>query len=80
MNSNANLNEEYSHVLSFSLKANVDNYLAAGWELIDTVTTGDEATLIYRLGWHRSAGEPANFPPKIDEVLPPRPPEIDETK
>jgi len=70
--------KEYRHVLEFSLKTNADNYVEAGWELIDTRTVGE--IVIYRLGWRQSAGEPANFPPKIDEVLPPPPPEIDDTK
>ena len=69
--------QEYSHVLEFTLKTNVDNYIEAGWELIDTHPVGVEDMLIYRVGWRRSVGEPANFPPKIDEVLPPRPPDID---
>ena len=69
--------QECSHVLEFTLKTNVDNYIEAGWELIDTRPVGVEDMLIYRVGWRHSAGEPANFPPKIDEVLPPRPPDID---
>ena len=69
--------QEYSHVLEFTLKTNADNYIEAGWELIDTRPVGVEDMLIYRVGWRHSAGEPANFPPKIDEVLPPRPPDID---
>ena len=74
--------KEYSHVLEFSLKTNADNYIEAGWDLIDTrmAMLGDEETTIYRVGWPHSAGEPADFPPKIDEVLPPRPPDIDDTK
>ena len=59
----------YSKVIDFGLKANADNYIRAGWKLIETRTglIGDkEAILTYRVGWPRNAGEPI-YPPMIDE-------------
>ena len=58
----------YSQVIEFGLKANADNYIQAGWQLIETRTTliRDAAILVYRVGWLRSAGEPPS-PSVIDE-------------
>ena len=61
---------KHSKIIDLSLKENVDNYIKAGWELIETRTafTGDNtAILIYRIGWPKDAGDPIE-PPKIDEV------------
>ena len=60
----------HSRIIEFSLKANVDNYIAAGWELIETRTQfigTKQAILLYRIGWPKDAGDPIE-PPKIDEV------------
>jgi hypothetical protein len=62
--------EGYSKFINFSLEENTDNYIQAGWELIETRTIliGDDAAiLMYRLGWPRSAGNPIE-PPVIEEV------------
>jgi len=59
----------YRAVREFGLKANADNYIQAGWELIETRTSfiGDEAAILtYQVGWRHNAGEPV-YPPKIDE-------------
>jgi len=61
---------KHSKVLEFGSKANADNYIAAGWELIETRTEfvgTNQAILIYRIDWPKDAGEPIE-PPKIDEI------------
>jgi hypothetical protein len=60
----------YSKFIDFSLKENTDNYIQAGWELIEARTYligEDAAILIYQLGWPRNAGNPIE-PPVIEEV------------
>ena len=62
--------EGYSKFVDFSLEENVDNYIQAGWELIQarTILIGDDAAILaYRLGWPRNAGTPME-PPVIEEV------------
>jgi len=59
----------HSKIIDFSSKVNTDNYVRAGWELIETrseLIGNAEAVLIYRVGWPRNAGEPV-CPPVIDE-------------
>jgi hypothetical protein len=60
----------YSKFINFSLEENTDNYIQAGWELIEarTILIGDNAAiLMFRLGWPRNAGNPIE-PPVITEV------------
>jgi hypothetical protein len=60
----------YSKLIDFSLKENADNYIQAGWELIETRTylIGDDAAILaYRLGWPRNAGNPIE-PPVVEEI------------
>jgi hypothetical protein len=62
--------EGYSKFINFSLAENTENYIQAGWELIETRTIliGDDAAiLMYRLGWPRNAGDPIE-PPVIEEI------------
>lgn len=71
----------YREVIDFSLKANADNYIQAGWqpiiafqlepaEFTERIRT-KKMNRRYRVGWLRGAGEPPH-PPVIDEVPPPR--------
>lgn len=59
---------KYREVIDFSSKIDAENYIRAGWELIDTHTelvSGQAQNIrIYRVGWRRSAGEPVE-PPRI---------------
>ena len=51
----------HSEIIDFISKANADNYVQAGWELIETRTElvgEEEAVLVYRVGWPKGAGEP----------------------
>lgn len=60
----------YSKLIDFSLKENADNYMQAGWELIEarTYLIGDDAAIVgYRLGWPRNAGNPIE-PPVVEEI------------
>ena len=60
----------YSKLIDFSLKENADNYMQAGWVLIETRTylIGDDAAMLaYRLGWPRNAGNPIE-PPVVEEI------------
>ncbi|MGZ9164802.1 MAG: hypothetical protein ACXW4U_06465 [Anaerolineales bacterium] len=60
----------YSKFINFSLEENADNYIQAGWELIETRTIliGDDAAiLVYGLGWPRNAGNPVE-PQVIEEA------------
>lgn len=44
----------YSRVIEFGTKANADNYVAAGWELIETRAEPfilGRTIIIYRVGW-----------------------------
>ena len=70
----------YRALIDFPLKVNADNYILAGWQsmeiypdLADFIRRirVKEAIPLYRVGWIRSAGEPA-YPPVIDEGQPPR--------
>jgi hypothetical protein len=57
----------HSKVIDFHAKVNVDNYILAGWELIEIRTEGEGAAIfLYRLGWRKDEGEPIE-PPVIDE-------------
>jgi len=61
---------KYSEFIDFSLKENADNYIQAGWELIEACTflIGDDAAiLVYQLGWPRNAGNPIE-PLVIEEI------------
>ena len=66
---------KYREVIDFSSKIDAENYIRAGWELIDTHTepvSGRAQNIrIYRVGWRRNAGEPVE-PPKVDG-----PPDLD---
>jgi hypothetical protein len=60
----------YSKLIDFSLKENADNYIQAGWELIETRTylVGDDAAILaYHLGWPRNAGNPIE-PSIVEEI------------
>ena len=70
----------YREVVDFCLKANADNYIQAGWQLIGFYF--EPAEFIerirtktfnrrYRVGWLRGGSEPT-YPPVIDEESPPR--------
>ena len=63
---------KYREVIDFGSKNEADNYIHAGWELIDThaeIFPGrGQTVLIYRVGWRRDAGEPVE-PPKIGDPL-----------
>jgi hypothetical protein len=63
---------KYREVIDFSSKINAENYIRAGWELIDThaepVPGRDQYIPIYRVGWRRNAGEPVD-PPKVDDRI-----------
>lgn len=63
---------KYREVIDFGSKTDADNYIRAGWELIDThvepVQGGNQTILIYRVGWRRDAGEPVE-PPKVGSPL-----------
>ncbi len=58
---------KYREVIDFVSKIDADNYIRAGWELIDThaerLQERGQTILIYRVGWRREAGEPVE-PPK----------------
>ena len=53
---------KYREVIDFDSKIDADNYIRAGWELIDThVETflgPSQNVLIYRVGWRRNSGNP----------------------
>jgi len=60
----------YTKFINFSLAENTENYIQAGWELIETRTylIGDDAAILaYRLGWPRNAGNPIE-PPVVEEI------------
>jgi hypothetical protein len=60
----------YSKFMNFSLKENADNYIQAGWELLEarTFLIGDHAAILaYRVGWPRNAGNPVE-PLVIEEI------------
>lgn len=61
---------KYREVIDFGSKMDADNYMRAGWELIDTHAETFEGRgqpmLIYRVGWRRDAGEPVE-PPKVSD-------------
>ena len=57
----------YSKIIDIRPKINADNYIRAGWELLETRTvaapsTKSKSTLIYRLGWPASSGQPVEPP------------------
>ena len=60
---------KYREVIDFSSKMDADNYMRAGWDLIDTHTETfsgrSQNVLIYRVGWRRDAGEPVR--PDIED-------------
>ena len=66
---------KYREVIDFSSKMDADNYIRAGWELIDThaetVEGHGQTILVYRVGWRRDAGEPVE-PPQVGD-----PPDLD---
>ena len=63
---------KYREVIDFGSKIDADNYIRAGWELIDTHAESfpgrGQNILIYRVGWRRDAGEPVE-PPKVGDPL-----------
>lgn len=63
---------KYREVIDFASKIDADNYICAGWELIDThaerFQERGQTILIYRVGWRRDAGEPVE-PPKVGSPL-----------
>ena len=55
----------HSNVIELRTKEDADNYVRAGWELIETRTelNGEtQAVLVYRLGWPIGAGDPVEPP------------------
>jgi hypothetical protein len=66
------LMNKYREVIDFGSKIDADNYIRAGWELIDThvepVQGRGQTILIYRVGWRRDAGQPVE-PPKVGHPL-----------
>ena len=66
---------KYREVIDFVSKIDADNYIRAGWELIDAHAERSQergqTILIYRVGWRREAGEPVE-PPKAGS-----PPDLD---
>ena len=61
---------KHSKVIELRGKSNADNYIRAGWELIETYAAlgplgRGQTTLTYRLGWPRGAGEPVR--PEIED-------------
>ena len=61
---------KHSKVIEFGSKANADNYIAAGWELIETraepLALG-RTIVVYRVGWPEGAGDPV-MPPTDDDL------------
>jgi hypothetical protein len=65
----------YSKVIEFRSKANADNYIGVGWELLETYTepSPDEkgqTRTIYRVGWPRGAGDEPVEPPRAHDAEP----------
>ena len=67
----------YREIIDFSLEANSNNYIQAGWQPMGIHAEFSAPFAVkkvvtrYRVGWLRGAGEPPR-PPIIDEVPPPR--------
>lgn len=63
---------KYREVIDFVSKIDADDYIRAGWELIDTHAERSQGrgqtVLIYRVGWRRDAGEPVE-PPRVGDPL-----------
>lgn len=60
----------YSRVIEFGTKANADNYVAAGWELIETRAEPfilARTIIIYRVGWPFDNVQPI-MPPTADDL------------
>ena len=54
-------NKSYSKIIEFGTKANADNYIAAGWELIENRAEPfalGRTIIVYRIGWPHSSGKP----------------------
>jgi hypothetical protein len=61
---------KHSKVIEFGSKANVDIYIAAGWELIETSAEPfalGRTIIVYRVGWPSGAGDPV-MPPTDDDL------------
>jgi hypothetical protein len=67
----------YREIIDFSLKANFDNYVEAGWQPIDLQLDFTDSFVMkkkipcYRVGWLRGAGKPVR-PQVLAEATPPR--------
>ena len=62
----------WKEVIDLVFKHDVDNYIAAGWKLIEVRTDLSQhgAQKSYRLGWPKYAGEPVNSEQLLAELDP----------
>jgi len=64
---------KHSKVINFGSKADADNYVRAGWELINThaeqgPSGRGQTVIVYRVGWPLGAGEPVEPPLEGDPM------------
>jgi len=60
---------KHSKVIEFGSKASADNYIATGWELIETTAEPfalGRTIIVYRVGWPDGAGDPVLLPTDDD--------------
>ena len=61
----------HSNTIEFGSKANADNYIAAGWEHIETRAEPfalGRTIIVYRVGWPEDVGNSV-LPPTDDDLL-----------
>jgi len=60
---------KHSKVIAFGSKANADNYIAVGWELIETRAEPfilGRTIIVYLVGWPDGGGAPVMLPTDDD--------------